>query len=188
MSSEPPAYSPLVHRAFDFAARAHEGQRRKNSDIPYFSHCASVARLLEQAGFDEDVVAAGALHDTVEDTGVSLEAIGQAFNERVQRLVDFVTEADKKQSWEVRKEHYIHRLETGAPVEAFAISCADKTHNLWSLLLDRKEGCDVWRILKRDKETQIERFDTMARLYREHLDHPLRDLFEEALKKVKEEC
>ena len=188
MSREAPAYSPLVHRAFDFAARVHQGQTRKNGDIPYFSHCASVARLLDGAGFDEDVVAAGALHDTVEDAGVSIEELEREFNPRVAMIVDFVTEADKKQSWEVRKEHYMHRLETKAPLEALAVSCADKTHNLWSLLLDKKRGVDVWSILKRDREAQIERFDTMARLYGERFDHPLRLLFEDALKKVKAEC
>ena len=190
MSREAASYSMLVHRAFDFAARAHEGHYRKNlaEKIPYFSHCAMVARLLERAGFDEEVVAAGVLHDTVEDTGTRIAEIEEHFGARVAAIVGDVTERDKTQSWEVRKEEYIHRLECKASFEALAVSCADKTHNLWSILLYHGAGRDAWSILKRDREAQIERFDTVARIYRQRFDHPLREGFEEVLARVKAQC
>jgi (p)ppGpp synthase/HD superfamily hydrolase len=189
MSREAPDYPLKVHKALEFAARAHEGKYRKNKDeqIPYFSHCAAVALLLARAGFDEDTVAAGALHDTIEDEKVPRQALAAQFGEQVAELVDWVTEQDKSLDWEVRKARYLERLEQ-APREAVAISCADKIHNLWSLLIYKENGQDVWAIVKRGRAAQLDRLDRIAKLYRERVDPPLEDLFEKALERVKAEC
>jgi (p)ppGpp synthase/HD superfamily hydrolase len=189
MSREAASYSELVHRAADFAARAHDGQYRKEKieKIPYVSHLAMVARLLEQAGFDEEVVAAGYLHDAVEDTGATSEELAARFGERVAALVDHVTEQDKSLPWAERKKRYLERLDR-APFEALALSCADKIHNLRSFVLYTRAGGEVWAIVKAGREAQLEQFDKLAALYRARFDHPLRVLFEEALEMVKKEC
>lgn len=189
MSRKAEPYSELIHRAMEYAARAHEGQLRKNreSKVPYFSHCAVVARVLDKAGFDEEVVAAGLLHDVVEDSKATLSDIADLFGKRIADLVDHVTEEDKTLKWEVRKTRYLEKL-ARAPFEALAIACADKIHNLWSQVLCAREGGDVWGILSRGREQQLERFERIAALFRARFDHPLRDLFEEVLKIVKKEC
>src|SRR3990167_10921568 len=69
MTSNEAADTDLVTRAYDFAQKAHEGQKRY-SGAPYFTHCAEVGFLLAQAGMDAPAIAAGLLHDTIEDAGV----------------------------------------------------------------------------------------------------------------------
>ena len=72
---------PLLKRALDHAAVWHREQKRKypGIDVPYVSHLAGVAIILARHGFDEDVVAAGALHDCIEDAGVTYEALAGLF-------------------------------------------------------------------------------------------------------------
>jgi (p)ppGpp synthase/HD superfamily hydrolase len=189
MSREAGAYPDLVHRAMDLAAQAHDGQYRKNreSKIPYLSHCAMVGQLLLTAGFDEEVAAAGILHDTVEDTGITEDMLAERFGDRVAGFVAEVTEKDKSLPWETRKARYIEGMKA-ASTPALAISCADKIHNLWSLILYQRSGRNAWSILKRDRETQIERFEKLAGVFRARFDHPLRDVFEEAFVILKREC
>lgn len=189
MSRDTASYSTLIHRALDFAAQAHEGQYRKNRSerIPYISHPAMVARLLERAGFDEEVVAAGALHDVLEDTAVTRDELIAAFGKRVTAIVDFVTEQDKSLPWEVRKARYQEQLEE-APLEALALSCADKIHNLWSFVLYQRAGHDVWAIVKKDRDTQLARLEKLRALFQARFDHPLRDRFDEVLQLLKDEC
>lgn len=189
MSSDALVYSTVIHRAVDFATIVHERQYRKDRhrNIPYVSHSAMVAQILAQCGFDPEVVAAGALHDTLEDTYATKEMLQNEFGARVAGLVDAVTEQDKSLPWEERKARYYERLET-APFEALAISCADKTHNLWSLVLYHRQGHDVWDIVKRGRAAQIKRMEKIGSLYRERLDHPIRGLFEQALAVLKREC
>jgi (p)ppGpp synthase/HD superfamily hydrolase len=188
MSREAMRYSVLIHRALDFAAKAHHGQFRKSAKekIPYIGHCFMVGRLLERAGFDEEVVTAGILHDTVEDSGVSLKTLEKTFTKRVAELVEHVTEKDKSLPWEKRKEKYLDHL-SGAPFEALAISCADKIHNLWSTVEALRTGEDVWSQLSRGKKLQLERFDRLAELFGNRFDHPLRKMFQEALEALKAE-
>ncbi len=86
----PQADPSPIHRAYAFAAQAHEGQKRKSGE-PYFVHPASVAALVADMRLDVASVCAALLHDVVEDTDVTLEQIEQAFGEEVAQLVDGVT-------------------------------------------------------------------------------------------------
>ena len=67
------AWSPALERALRWASQGHEGQIRKGSPVPYIEHPMAVAMILDRAGFDEDVVIAGLLHDLVEDTDATIE-------------------------------------------------------------------------------------------------------------------
>jgi (p)ppGpp synthase/HD superfamily hydrolase len=82
---------PLVHKAAAFAAAAHAGVARRWSGEPYFRHVKRVARRLEKLGFSPEVVAAAYLHDVVEDSGVSVEALEKHFGARVAGLVAAVS-------------------------------------------------------------------------------------------------
>src|SRR5262245_49269024 len=86
----------LIIKASIFARKAHEGQVRKYSGLPYIQHPARVAgeaALLD--GADEEDVAAAWLHDVVEDTTVTLQAIREDFGDRVADLVDWLTNPKK---------------------------------------------------------------------------------------------
>src|SRR5947207_14983974 len=102
----------LLKRALDRAAVWHRDQKRKypGADVPYVSHLAGVAVILARHGFDDEVVTAGALHDAIEDAGVTRAEIAELLGERVADLVVHVTETDKSLPWEDRKrldlEHF----------------------------------------------------------------------------------
>ena len=86
----PDADVAMVRRAYDYASAAHAGQLRLSGD-PYILHPASVALTLAKMGFDEHTVAAGLLHDTVEDTDSSIDELDELFGEQVADIVDGVT-------------------------------------------------------------------------------------------------
>lgn len=85
-----PADRDLIRRAYRLAEQAHEGQRRVSGE-PYVNHCHAVAAILAELHVPPAVVAAGLLHDVVEDTDVQLEDIRRDFGDEVARLVDGVT-------------------------------------------------------------------------------------------------
>ena len=119
----------IVDRAIERAASAHQGQFRKKSDLPYISHPFSVCILLAELGCGDEVLAAAALHDTVEDTEVTLEELEREFGPRIAALVEGCSEPDRSRSWEERKRHTIESLGT-APIDVRMIVAADKLHNI----------------------------------------------------------
>ena len=88
------AEQALVRKAYAYAAAAHAGQVRLSGE-PYLSHPLAVAEVLAELGFDAHSVAAGLLHDTVEDTKVTLEEVDAEFGEQVADIVDGVTLEEK---------------------------------------------------------------------------------------------
>ena len=134
----------MVDAAIEVAEEAHRGQFRKGSGIPYISHPRAVARILSDAGCSEELVAAGILHDTVEDTSLTLDFIREKFGERVAKIVQGCSEPDKSLPWEQRKLHTVEFLKT-APLEVRTVTCADKLHNLLTIIADYEVmGDDVW--------------------------------------------
>lgn len=130
----------LVARAFDFAARRHVAQRRKGEAAePYVNHLAEVAALLAEAtgGADAELVAAGLLHDTIEDQGVTQAELAEAFGATVASLVAEVTD-DKALHWAERKRLQIEHA-PGKSRRAQMIKLADKTSNLRSIARDAPE-------------------------------------------------
>jgi len=85
-----PVDRDLIQRAYRYAEKAHEGQKRLSGE-PYISHCVAVAGILAEMKVPTTLIAAGLLHDTVEDTDVTLEEIRAEFGEEISRLVDGVT-------------------------------------------------------------------------------------------------
>ena len=179
------SFSLRIHRAFDYTAMAHRNQTRKDPDIsiPYFSHLAGVAQILSIHNFSEDVIIAGVLHDLIEDV---IEKGNAEYNEKrtkaefgdnVYSLVDWVTQRKKDQNnikiaWEVRGQAYIDRLK-GAPNEAKAISCADKIHNMQSIILAIDRGVPMWKHLKANPDDQIQKFQNLHNTVSALWQHPI---------------
>ena len=142
-------YSSLVEKAMRFAAVAHEAQLRKGTDIPYITHLAGVALILTRDGFgDDEVLAAALLHDAVEDAGIATGEIERLFGPRVAHLVTAVSEVKRDDTgaslpWRQRKEEHLSRL-GASPVEARAITLADKLHNLGTLVDDLASERTAW--------------------------------------------
>ncbi len=144
----------LVDRAIELAARAHRQQVRKGTDIPYITHPYAVGMMLARAGCPEEVIAAGILHDTIEDTWVTLDDIREQFGERVASIVEGCSEPDKAAPWEERKRHTLQYLHD-APWEVRVVACADKLHNLRSIARDYLQaGSQVWSRFKRGRREQ----------------------------------
>jgi (p)ppGpp synthase/HD superfamily hydrolase len=144
----------LIDKALQIASKAHEGQYRKNTKIPYITHPVAVGMILMRAGYGDEIVAAGILHDTVEDTPLTLKEINDSFGGKIASIVEGCSEPDKSQSWEERKEHTIVFLKT-APEEIRAVSCADKLHNIKSIRSDFEVfGDAVWDRFNRGKAQQ----------------------------------
>src|SRR5690625_166714 len=100
----------VINQAIYFATKAHEGQVRKVSQSPFIFHPLAVGCILNDAGADEDAIIAGILHDTVEDTDVTLNDIKETFGENIANLVDGCSE-NKTLSWEQRKQQTIDDLQ-----------------------------------------------------------------------------
>lgn len=144
----------IVEKAIIVAAKAHEHQYRKATDIPYITHPFSVGMMLLKYGYSEEIIAAGILHDTVEDTDLTLEDINREFGQTIAELVQGASEKDKSLSWEERKQAAIDQLDT-APKNICIVVCADKLHNLRSIQQELEmEGEKVWNKFKRGREKQ----------------------------------
>ena len=134
----------MLHEAIQVAAVAHRDQKRKGTDIPYITHPFMVAMILSQAGYPEDVIVAGVLHDTLEDTDLTLDDISSRFGNRVAGIVQGCSEEDRTLPWKARKQHTIDYLKTASP-EVRAASCADKLHNVRCMAVDYREmGERLW--------------------------------------------
>jgi (p)ppGpp synthase/HD superfamily hydrolase len=178
----------LLKLAFDRAAVWHRDQRRKypSGDVPYVSHLAGVASILSRHGFPEHVVAAGVLHDALEDCPVTFEEIAGEFGDEVARLVRHASEEDKTLGWEARKQAYLDAF-PHKPWEAQAITLADKIDNLLSIEVCANHFGDPWPMFKRGRDVQLGRFRELlvrARALPEHGGHPLVAELEDVLERV----
>jgi len=126
-------FTPEIQKAINIAATHHDGQERKGNGLPYIVHPFAVALILMEYTDDQDVIIAGFLHDTVEDTEYSAEELEKDFNPRIRELVMYVTEENKEDPWQKRKDDYLSNLKQ-APSESKLICAADKIHNLRSMV------------------------------------------------------
>lgn len=145
----PHPFSPLIEHAIRVAARAHRDDVRKGSDIPYLSHSASVALLLERVGISDDhIIAAALLHDVVEDTVVTIEDLAREFPPNVVELVEGLSERKldpegNRRSWHDRKRDHLEVVATSS-FGVRAVVLADKLHNLGTMVFDLEQGEAIW--------------------------------------------
>lgn len=125
----------IKEKAKEFAILAHKGQVRKSDkEKPMIIHPINVGLILEEYEFDDNVVAAGYLHDVIEDTKYNEEDILKLFNEDITSLVVSTSEMDKTLSWEERKQRTIDSIKN-LDLRHKAIICADKISNLEDLII-----------------------------------------------------
>ena len=125
--------SDIKEKAKLFAINAHKGKVRKSEpDKPMIMHPISVGMILEQYGCEDSVIAAGYLHDVVEDTKYTIEDIEYEFGKEIAELVMSASESDKSLPWEERKKETIKKTKT-LPLKKKLAICADKINNLEDL-------------------------------------------------------
>jgi GTP diphosphokinase / guanosine-3',5'-bis(diphosphate) 3'-diphosphatase len=131
----------LVKRAYEFAAKAHEGQKRKSGE-PYLVHLVATAKALAELHQDASAVAAGLLHDTVEDTGVSAEEIEKQFGKDIRFIVEGVTKLGSFRYHGADKHNESLRkllLATTEDMRVLMVKLCDRLHNIRTLQYVSKE-------------------------------------------------
>ncbi|MBE0603909.1 MAG: bifunctional (p)ppGpp synthetase/guanosine-3',5'-bis(diphosphate) 3'-pyrophosphohydrolase [Deltaproteobacteria bacterium] len=132
-ATRPSANVELIHKAYVFTAKVHHGQLRKSGD-PYLIHPLNVAYSLADWNLDEETVATGLLHDTVEDTVATIEEIRDIFGESVGLLVDGVTKISRVTISDVQaqKAESLRKmiLAMGKDLRVILVKLADRLHNL----------------------------------------------------------
>lgn len=133
--------TPRIEQAIEVATKAHEGQFRKTGE-PYIIHPLAVMKILEEWNMDEDTIIAGILHDTVEDTPLTLKEIEEHFGKDVAFLVNGVTKLSKARSGMKNLDEYLPEtgdnllkllIATGQDIRVLIIKIADRLHNLRTL-------------------------------------------------------
>lgn len=133
--------SERIKKAVEIATQAHEGQLRKTGE-PYIIHPLAVKKILEEWGMDEDTIIAGVLHDSVEDTELTLEDIKNDFGESVAFLVDGVTKLSTARNGMRDIDTYLPAtrdnflrlmIALGSDIRVLIIKLADRLHNLRTL-------------------------------------------------------
>ncbi len=132
--NHPKADTRLVVRAYEVAERSHRGQLRRSGD-PYISHPLAVAQVVAGLGMDTPTLCAALLHDTVEDTALSLADVTRDFGEEVTRLVDGVTKLDKVRYGEFAEAETIRMMVIAMAKDpkVLILKLADRLHNVRTL-------------------------------------------------------
>lgn len=160
----------LLTKAIAFAAKKHEGQKRKNT--PYIVHPAEALSIAATLTNDENVLAAAVLHDVVEDCGVSLSEIKFRFGQETARLVGADTEHKReKQSaestWKIRKQETLEQIEK-MDKKCKTIVLCDKLSNMRAIYRDYDEfGDSIWQKFNcRNKDEQCWYYEGILKLLR----------------------
>lgn len=177
----------LKEKAKRFAINAHKGEVRKSEpDKPMIMHPIGVGMLLEEYGYDDEVVSAGYLHDVVEDTSYTIFDIEKEFGKGVADLVMGASEPDKSLSWEERKIHTIEETKN-LPLRNKLVICADKINNLEDLMIKfTKNGNRDFSAFKRGEDKQRWYYTSVyeSLIYNEDKNLPLFKRLENVLEVV----
>ena len=167
----------LVSEAIVFAVKAHDGMRRKKSESPYVLHPMEAAVIVGTMTDDQNLIAAAALHDVVEDAGITMDEIGQRFGARVRQLVECETENKREElppeeTWRIRKEESLQVLKNAEDPAVLMVWLGDKLANMRAIYRDWKvEGDAMWqRFHQSDPKIQAWYYTTIAELTK-RLEH-----------------
>jgi guanosine-3',5'-bis(diphosphate) 3'-pyrophosphohydrolase len=132
--AHPKVDARLLQRGYDLAEQCHRGQLRKSGD-PYITHPLAVATILAELGMDTTTLVAALLHDTVEDTGLTLDDVTAEFDAEVAQLVDGVTKLDKVKFGDAAEAETIRKMVVAMARDprVLVIKLADRLHNMRTL-------------------------------------------------------
>ena len=149
VAERPGEDTTLLERAYGVAKSAHEGQLRKTGDA-YITHPTAVALMLAEYGLDSDTIAAAFLHDTVEDTDLSLEDIRKEFGDDIARLIDGVTKLD-------RVRYSSREQVQAASIRKMVVAMAQDVRVLIIKLFDRLHNMRTVHSLREEKQRRVAR-------------------------------
>lgn len=145
----------LLDRAIVFAVQAHHNSERRGKGFPYIVHPLEAVEIVATITPDQELLAAAALHDTIEDTDVTVEQLREAFGDRVANLVhaesdqidgELFNGENEEQTWHARKQAAIDRL-AAAPHDAKIVALGDKLSNMRAIWRDYQvKGDELWKI------------------------------------------
>ena len=161
----------LISEAIAFAVKAHDGMRRKKSEAPYILHPMEAAVIVGTMSDDQNLIAAAALHDVVEDAGIGMQELEERFGKRVRELVESETE-DKRadlppsDTWRMRKEESLAVLKSTDDMGVLMVWLGDKLANMRSIYRDFKvEGNVMWqRFNQKDVNAQAWYYGSIVKL------------------------
>jgi len=185
-----PLNTELLDRAIVFAVKAHAGTERRGKGFPYIIHPMEAMEIVATMTTDQEVLAAAALHDTVEDTDVTIEDLRLEFGDRIASLV--AQESEEKpegmsdeETWHDRKQAAIDRL-AKAPHDAKIVALGDKLSNIRAIARDYAEiGDALWkRFHAQDPKDHEWHYRGLADSLRELQDTAAFQEFESLINKV----
>ena len=141
----------LLDRAIIFSVKAHHNTERRGKGFPYIVHPMEAVEIVATITPDQELLAAAALHDTIEDTDVTVENIRREFGDRIADLVhaesdQFTEGVSEEDSWHDRKQAAIDRL-AAASRDAKIVAMGDKLSNMRAIWRDyRLKGDELWKI------------------------------------------
>ena len=141
----------LLDRAIVFAVKAHHNTERRGKGFPYIVHPMEAVEIVSTITADQELLAAAALHDTIEDTDVTVEDIRREFGDRIAEIVhaesdQFTEGVSEEDSWHDRKQAAINRL-AAASHDAKIVAMGDKLSNMRAIARDYAiQGDELWNI------------------------------------------
>ena len=180
----------LLDRAIIFAVKAHAGTERRGKGFPYIVHPMEAMEIVATMTPDQELLAAAALHDTVEDTNVTVEQLAAEFGPRVAHLVEeesdkFVEGISEEDSWHDRKQAAIDRI-ARASRDAKIVALGDKLSNMRAIARDYAViGPKLWDIFHAKDPSEHEwHYRGLADSLRELEGTPAFDEFQSLINKV----
>ena len=171
-----PLDTELLDRAIIFAVRAHAGTERRGKGFPYIVHPMEVVSIVSTMTADQQLLAAAALHDVVEDTDVTVDQIRAEFGDRIAAIVDSESDAidpgtSLEDSWMARKLAGIRRLQN-ASLDIKMVALGDKLSNMRAIARDYAvQGDALWSIFHaKDASVHAWRYRSLADALRELSD------------------
>ena len=131
----------LLSEAIVFATAAHDGMRRRGGVLPYIVHPMEVGAIIGTMTDKQEVIAAGLLHDVVEDAGITIEEVGEKFGARVMELVASETENKREElppedTWQIRKSESLEKLRLTDDIDIKRLWIGDKLSNIRAIYRD----------------------------------------------------
>ena len=175
----------VVEKSLKFAVLAHKNQVRKaEREKPYIVHPIDVANILKEYGCSDNIIAAGLLHDILEDTLYDFEFIKKEFGEEIANLVNAATEQNKDSSWEERKKATIDKIKN-MTLEEKLVLCADKISNLEDMyILFNIKGKKDFSSFKRSEKKQKWYYDNLYNSFVFKDNHEIFDRLKSLINKV----